>query len=72
MYRILGMLQGQNFPCLTPTKLYFGEGNGCCSCCVHACDSGLTAKRNFGSSRAKWGARYLKQQAKIGGGEYRW
>ena len=26
--RILGILQGQNFPCFTPTKLYFGEGNG--------------------------------------------
>jgi len=24
----VGMLQGQNFPCLTPTKLHFGEGNG--------------------------------------------
>jgi len=34
--------------------------------------TGVTAKRNFGSSRAKWGARYLKQQAKIGVGEYRW
>jgi len=25
---LVGMLQGQNFPCLTPTKLHFGEGNG--------------------------------------------
>jgi hypothetical protein len=48
--------------------------SGCCFRLVIyvAWGAAVIPRWNFGSSRAKWGARYLEQTAKIWVGEYCW